>query len=234
MDDYSALRQTYSGLALEREAYNHAVDREFCAVASAAGPRWLDAGAGDAKRTLALNTIVKKELTVVEPSLLLEPSFELDHPAVEVIRDSFEEIETETSFDLVSALWNVVGHVDSLPEFFGKVWDILAQDGVFLFDVNSPLNFRKFGLSAVSRNLLSSKAQTLSFNWNPTVPHSRVNFYRTSLIARHLSTAGFISTVKFIDYASGKPAFSGFTGSAIFTARKISQNTFRAAKKSVL
>ena len=218
MSDYSALNGVFAELAESRRNYNAAVDKQFIRLAKSAGRRWLDIGAGDGKRALALNRALSKDLTLVEPSSLLENSFELKHPELRVIRASFDEIDAPLTFDVVSALWNVVGHVDSLEEFLRHVWAILDEGGLLFFDVNSPLNWKRFGAKAVAKNLLSQK-ESFSFAWNPTVP-STVNFYRISFIRAQLNQVGFSSSVTYFDYENGNQVRSAFQGSAVIAARK--------------
>ena len=218
MEDYSALSGTYAGISERRRRYNTAVDNHFVALAQAAGGRWLDVGTGDGKRALELNRLLSKDLTVVEPSSLLEDSFELKNPEVNVIRASFDEIDESLTFDVVSALWNVVGHVDSLELFLAQVWNLLDDDGLLFFDVNSPFNWRRFGLNAVTKNLLSRR-NSYSFTWNSAVP-STVNFYRISFIVAQLKSAGFLPSISYLDYETGIQVSSGFLGSAVVSARK--------------
>lgn len=219
MHDYSRIAGTYRGLVEPRRFYLEAVDRRFRDISRITGARWLDVGTGDGSRALALNSVIAKSLTVVEPSSLLPESFEEDHPDTVVIRRSLNDAAISESFGLISALWNVVGHVESLPGFLAKCSELLDDDGVFFFDLNSPFNLKRFGLRAVARNFFS-KSDEYSFQWNPSLPDSRVKFYRVSYVLDQLSLLGFRSTVSFVDYESGRSVGSSFLGSAVVVAIK--------------
>lgn len=218
MQDYSALGDMYESISEQRRLYNSAVDKQFFKVAQSVGRRWLDIGTGDGKRALRLNRALSKELTVVEPSSLLDDTFEAKNPDVKVIRASFESVGGSGRFDVISGLWNVVGHVESLEGFFHKAWHLLDEGGLLFFDANSPFNVRRFGARAALRNLLSRQT-SFSFNWS-SLAVSPVIFYRTSAIVAHLEATGFSTSILYLDYENGNPVSSGFLGSVVVTARK--------------
>lgn len=224
MQDYGALKGVYESISDQRRRYNAAVDKQFLKVAQSVGRRWLDIGTGDGKRALGLNRILLKELTVVEPSSLLDNSFEMKNPDVAVVRASFESVLGLGRFDVVSGLWNVVGHVESLESFFRKAWELLDEGGLLFFDANSPFNMRRFGARAALRNLFSGRS-TFSFSWNPAAV-SPVSLHRASAIVSLLETIGFSTSILYLDYENGNQVSSGFLGSVVVTARKLPAETF--------
>lgn len=217
---YSSLSGLYPSLSLSRRNYNAAVDSRLVSLTGQLGPRWLDIGAGDGVRALSLNHELKKNLTVLEPSALLPKTFESDHPNIRVVRSQLEFADFDHEFDLVTMLWNVVGHLESLKSSLRQVAKWTAPSGLLFFDVNSPLNIRRFGLAPVLKNMTRS-GQTLSFPWPQTDSDSNVKFYRKGHLVAELAEAGFLASCSYLDYDSGFPTRSGFTGSMIVVARKL-------------
>jgi hypothetical protein len=220
VDQYSTMSELYPSLSLSRKEYNASVDSRLTSLAGGLGPRWLDIGSGDGVRALGLNRELQKSLTVLEPSTLLPKTFESNHPDVRVIRSQLEFVDLNHEFDLVTMLWNVVGHLDSLSTSLQRVAKWTAPSGLLFFDLNSPLNIRRFGLASVLNNLVQG-GQTLSFPWPATDSDSSVRFYRRRYLVSELARAGFQASFSYLDYDSGLPTKSGFTGSLIVVARKI-------------
>ncbi len=215
---YSGLTGKYGTLVNERRNYLEAVDRHFLELAKDSGSKWLDVGSGDGFRAVQLNRHLNKELTLVEPSLLLASDFEEAHPGIAVIRSTLSSAKISRQFDLVSMLWNVIGHLDSLDDSLRKIHGMLADDGVIFLDANSPFNFRRFGLLAVFKNL--ARKVPIQFSWPEKNSPGRVNFFGRRVLRNKLKLAGFVPKFQYIDYDSGLPASSEYTGSIVCTARK--------------
>jgi SAM-dependent methyltransferase len=205
-------------LADERKNYIEAVDRHFLELARNSGKNWLDIGSGDGLRAVRLNQLLEKTLTLMEPSRLLSYDFEEAHPDVSVIRSTLSSANVSRQFDLVSMLWNVVGHLNSLEDSLRRIHGMLAEDGVLFLDANSPFNVRRFGLQAVFRNL-ARKGQ-IQFSWPESNSPGRVNFFGSRVLSEKLKSAGFDPSFHYIDYDNGLPALSEYTGSIVCTARK--------------
>jgi len=216
---YSRLVGTYSALAGERSAYNSGVDRAFSSLARTQGAEWLDVGSGDATRALRLNRELRKTLTVLEPSSLLPSSFESDYPSVGVIRGQIEDADFGREFDIVSMLWNVVGHLESLRATLLKVHERLSPSGVLFFDANSCLNVSRFGVTTVMKNFIR-RAPRLSFPWPDEDSKTSVNFYSRRFLKVQLTRAGFSPSFSYINYDTGLPASSAFDGSMVIVAKK--------------
>lgn len=217
---YSTMSALYPSLSLSRSNYNAAVDSRLVSLSGQLGPRWLDIGAGDGARALSLNHELKKNLTVLEPSALLPKTFESSHPKIRVVRSQLEFADFDHEFDVVTMLWNVVGHLESLRSCLRQVAKWTAPSGLLFFDVNSPLNVRRFGLAPVLKNVTKG-GQMLSFPWPQTDSDSSVTFYRRRYLVAELAEAGFLASCSYLDYDSGLPTHSGFTGSMVVVAKKM-------------
>lgn len=215
---YSSLTSRYDSLADQRRSYLEAVDRLFLELAKNSGNHWLDIGSGDGFRAVQLNRQLDKTLTLLEPSLLLASDFEETHSDITVIRSTLSSAKISRQFDLVSMLWNVIGHVDSLDDSLKKIYGVLADDGVIFLDANSPFNVRRFGFLAVFRNLASTGP--IQFSWPDRNSPGRVNFFGRRVLKTKLELAGFVPEFRYINYDNGLPASSEFTGSIVCIARK--------------
>lgn len=215
---YSNLSSKYGSLTEQRRSYLQAVDRHFLELAKSCGKNWLDIGSGDGIRAVLLNQFLGKTLTLIEPSRLLAPSFEELNPEVSVIRSTLSSAKISRQFDLISMLWNVVGHLGSLDDSLRIVHKILADDGVLFLDANSPFNVRRFGLQAVVRNM--TRRGQIQFPWPDSNSLGQVNFFGRRVLSKKLKLAGFAPDFHYVQYDNGLPALSQYTGSIICIARK--------------
>jgi SAM-dependent methyltransferase len=219
ISEYSALKERYSKISGQRTTYLQAVDNHFLSLAENEGPDWLDIGSGDGVRALLLNEKLKKNLSVIEPSELLPRTFERSNPEVQVIRRRVEDLEFEREFDIVTMLWNVIGHLESLKDCLRFIRKSLKPHGLLYFDSNSALNLRRFGAADVARNLLHT--QSVKYPWPNPDSETFVEIFRKSFLERALKEAGFQVEVRYLDYDRGEWVQNQFQGSFIILARRM-------------
>jgi 2-polyprenyl-3-methyl-5-hydroxy-6-metoxy-1,4-benzoquinol methylase len=216
------MKDSYQIVCKRREKYINGVNRDFLKIAKDKGLNWLDIGSGDSIRSAYLNTILGKKLTVLEPSELLTKDFECSNPDIKFLRTSIEEIEFLEKFDVISLLWNVVGHLTNLEATLKKIYNALHPGGVLYFDTNSPFNLIEYGVRQVVKNFFS-KQEYLKFSWPDSNSESYVLFYKKSYLIKILKEAGFSVSVRNINYDSGNSVRSCFFGSMVVTAKKSSE-----------
>jgi SAM-dependent methyltransferase len=166
---YNRLAEHYARLADIREAYLRGVEKIILSRIPRGSRSLLDVGAGDGTRALR----VAKEAGIGRV-VLLEPSAEMAkksaaHAEVWPVRaeNAVSErpengasgpraaeggcpqiVRTSDSFDVVTCLWNVLGHVPR-PErhrALRAISILLSLDGKFFLDVNHRYNLHAYGI----------------------------------------------------------------------------------------
>ena len=165
---YNSIANTYSAQANERLPYLNAIEglviekMKFCSNSN-----YLDIGSGDGRRALKIaNTLKPSKLSLVDDSdgmLKL-----LDDKNVILHEISFFEFNSDEKYDLITCLWNVLGHFPSKKhrlEFFHKIESLLTKDGILFFDVNNRYNISFYGFENVMNNLVNDRSDNDDNGW---------------------------------------------------------------------
>jgi len=147
---YELLAPHFRGYARSRAAYLDAVDRIVARRIPAHARALLDVGAGDGARATALaRACLLSTVVLAEPSPALAARCR-EQPLAEVWRVRAEELPAPSRrFDVVTCLWNVLGHVptrEARKTALARMRALLAPDGVMFLDVNNRYNARAYGL----------------------------------------------------------------------------------------
>lgn len=194
---------------------------------------WLDVGSGDGRRLVDLCESFEPDLTVVEPVTEFVNEIKRNLPFANVFQGTLEDYgesprASGQKFELVSCLWNVIGHSSDPRKFILGLVDLLSDDGTLVFDVNNRLNVRQYGVKNVARNLWNA---TRGYDW------TRFRFTTTSPLGGHktltlLSSPGEIEAALmeaglvvqrrfFVAYDDGKVyPFSWWNGQMYFEVKK--------------
>jgi hypothetical protein len=108
---------------------------------------------------------------------------------------------------VVTALWNVFGHIEAIAESFSDIKERLNSGGTFIFDVNNPFNVAEYGFRSSLRNWWKFyvRGETLVFNLNQHGIDTNVYFRSLGYYKAILAHAGFSNVdVKFVNYSTGK------------------------------
>jgi SAM-dependent methyltransferase len=155
VEAYDAFADSYKSYAEGRRQYQDAIND---IVVSRAGHAYslLDAGAGDGSRALEIGRRIR-----VERIVLLEPSRGMRAHCVEVVElwpFSIQEIpDTAPSFEVITCLWNVLGHVqgsDARLSALVKLRRLLVPGGKLFLDVNHRYNAGAYGWSKTIARML--------------------------------------------------------------------------------
>jgi len=153
---YTCLANDYPSICSDRQQYIEAIDNLVYPLLT--GRKVLDVGSGDGKRIQRL-----VELACPESVLCVEPSegmFALltANSSLPALMQSAQTFNPELSnkFDVVTCLWNVLGHIPyaELKATLVHLNTYLVSSGVLIFDVNNRHNIQYGRLVSLYRRIL--------------------------------------------------------------------------------
>jgi SAM-dependent methyltransferase len=228
---YDRVAPVYARLAEQRKAYLDAVDRLVAAEIPPGSRSLLDAGAGyGARASRIAQAAGVRHLVLLEPSVVMRSHC----PAEATIwAMRAEDLHCqEGSFDVITCLWNVLGHI--LP--FAARGEVLRQfarlaspAGRIFVDVNHRYNARHYGALATAKRFLWDRISPGDGNGDVTVAWN-IDGNRCATIGHvftqgeftSLSRAAGLSIEKrfVIDYASGQLRRRSFEGNLLYVLRR--------------
>jgi 2-polyprenyl-3-methyl-5-hydroxy-6-metoxy-1,4-benzoquinol methylase len=230
---YTHVAPHYAGLSSRRCRYLLSVENAVAARISAGSSSLLDVGAGDGLRALR---IARKcgipNIVLVEPSLEMAPAAA---GIAKVLNVRAEELpDTWNKFDVITCLWNVLGHVrgvESRARTMRTMARLLAPEGRCFVDVNHRYNLRSYGVlptvARFIRDSISYKSENADVTVTWTLADKAISTYGhvfTDREIRHLvDRAGLeIEERIVVDYDSGKIRRFAFTGNLLYVLRPTS------------
>lgn len=146
---YDALAPHYREYSKRKAAYLAAVDRFILEGVPRGAASLLDVGAGDGVRGMALAQQLQIRSTVLcDNSAEMIARCRALGPS-EVWQTAAENLpDTKLRFDVITCLWNVLGHIQSRPErirALTKMGGLLTDRGRIFFDVNNRHNAAAYG-----------------------------------------------------------------------------------------
>lgn len=221
---YDKLSTSYANASEQRTNYLRSVDRLTDSfISRTKRAKLLDLGSGDGVRIQKLLLGSPIEISAVENSPEMCKLLYKNTAIAQVYEFDIVGLEVpQSSFNYVTALWNVFGHVVDIDIALKKAFESLTTGGIFIFDVNNPLNVRAYGIYPAFKNLLflliwrRDRKIKLKKNGNETWVYFRSAWYYRKV----LKEIGFRNIrVFFIDYVSGKNA-NKFTGQIFIVCSK--------------
>jgi len=216
LDAYDRLAPHYREYASARATYLDAVDR-FVAHHARRGGSFLDVGAGDGVRAVALARSLAASRTVLcEPSAAMAALCRMQ-PVDAVWETPAQSLPASVErFDTITCLWNVLGHLpdgETRVAALAAMARLLAPGGALFFDVNNRHNARAYGRARVAlrrvidRIAPDERRGDTAFEWRiggaviPATGHLFTPSEAISLVHR----AGLVPlrTVA-VDYATGE------------------------------
>lgn len=227
---YAELAGAYDRYALARRAYLDAVDRLILdRVPPGAASRYLDVGAGDGRRTAVIAAGVgAASVTALDncgPMLAgCRP-----RPSWRIVEAPLEEFTGDAAgYDLITCLWNVLGHVDDDADrgrALRNIRGLVAPEGRIFIDVNNRYNAGAYGAWRCVRNMVldavrrSDRTGDISFTLrvgDEAVPSS-THLFSPFEIRRLIRDAGLrVVDELFVDYRTGRTRWSVFAGQMLF------------------
>lgn len=170
---YDALAPHYREHSNKKAAYLEAVERIVIQRIPPGARSLLDVGAGDGVRAVRI-----AQARQISTLVLAEPCEAMialcrQQPATEVWPVAAEALpETSQRFDVITCLWNVLGHVSDHAARVTALQNmrrLLAENGVIFFDVNNRYNARSYGWLEIVRRIFQDLL-------NPSEAHGDASF----------------------------------------------------------
>jgi 2-polyprenyl-3-methyl-5-hydroxy-6-metoxy-1,4-benzoquinol methylase len=152
---YNAFAPFYSAYANTRAPYLRKIEDVVIAHTPRTGSL-LDVGAGDGSRALRIaHSADMRHIVLLEPSAGMRAQCP---PNLEIWPYSASEIpDSELQFDVITCLWNVLGHLESPQQRVSALWkfrDLLAPKGTVFLDVSHRYNAESYGWSVTFRRMV--------------------------------------------------------------------------------
>lgn len=222
----------YPSLAKQRRAYLDAVDRLVVAEIPPDSRSLLDVGSGDGARAARIAGVTGlRDLVLVEPSGVMRSHCPA-HATIWAMRA--EDLHGKRdSFDIVTCLWNVLGHVEPAAARIGALRQfarLASPQGRIFVDVNHRYNARHYGALATAARFLRDRFSPDGANGDVTVTwrvegrlvSTTGHVFTHPEFAAMARDAGLRIEKRFIvDYASGELRGRSFEGNFLYVLRPL-------------
>jgi len=219
---YDKLAAHYQDISRKRLNFLDAIDQY---VIDRAGnvSNYLDIGAGDGSRSMNIaNAISPEHITLIEPSPEIASGI-IPNDKLEVIISDISDFRSGMKYELITCLWNVLGHVGDLEErriFFQCCKELLAPNGRLILDVNNRYNVSVYGNKDVMENLtndLEQKPGAGYFDLGDSESVTQVYIHAPLEIENLALDVGLhVSELRYIDYETGKFRDTFFEGQLFY------------------
>lgn len=230
---YDALAPHYREYAEKKQAYISAVDCFIREHVPGAPRNLLDVGAGDGIRGMALaSQLGVRETVLCDISAEMVLKCRQLMPTEVWLAPAEELPATERRFDLITCLWNVLGHLPGRSErvrALSRMAELLSEQGVIFFDVNNRHNaaaygrLRIFGRVVIDAVLPDERRGDASFDWRvgdrifPAMGH----LFTPAEIEGIITESGLQVEKRIaVDYATGRSSTSRFDGQLVYLVRR--------------
>lgn len=224
---YNKISKTYKAQSTKRLAYLNAIDYHVIeTMKNKSISSYLDVGSGDGRRALK----IASELKVSDLTLLDDSDGMLDlleDKEVNIQKTSFFDFNSDTTYDLITCLWNVLGHFPTKAhrlEFFKIADKLLNDNGLLIFDVNNRFNIAYYGFENVMNNLIDERSNKDNVGWftigNNTV-ETKVYIHSPFDINEYLKDTSLkLFNTLFVNYETGDVEKTFFEGQLFYVIRK--------------
>ena len=230
---YDKLASSYKNISESKKDYLQAINTLIIPYLN--NKEVLDLGSGDGERIVSIyNETDIKRLTCLEPS---NEMFKIlsKYTFLEAIKKSAQVNikELENKFDVVTALWNVFGHINSIENLEKSLTNIrgyLREEGRLIIDVNNRVNANSYGtLVAIYRLIIDAfyfrrKRGDVRTKWNingeEVIGYGHI--FSPYEIKSLLKSFGFkIEDVIFVNYNNGNLSTNMFNGQMFIVSKKV-------------
>jgi SAM-dependent methyltransferase len=230
---YDALAPHFREYSRTKAEYLNAVDQLLIRFISDEADSLLDVGAGDGLRAARLTQSRQiQKLVLVDPSDVMA-KYCRQQNATEVWCATAEELpESDRRFDVITCLWNVLGHVpshDGRLMALRRMRSLLAEGGQIFLDVNNRYNARAYGWLSTLGRVLYDKVKPsvtngdVTFIWH--VDGRVIQAHGHVFTPREMSDLISRSRLKvarrfIVDYRTGRLRRSVFAGQLLYELRR--------------
>lgn len=230
VEAYDRIAPTLATMYSGRKAYFAAVDQLVIGSLRFGARSMLDVGSGNGLRAAGIaQTADISDLVLLEPSSGMRG---LIGPGHEVWTSRIEELNSSPRrFDVVTCLWNVLGHVTT-PEkrvtALRNMRAMLAPHGLIFLDVQNRYNAREYGWVKTLGRRVYDAFQPAAENGDVMVRWERGDdmiittghvFTRGEMLGLIQSAGLAVQRLVFVDYRSGQQRSSQMAGSLFFVLR---------------
>lgn len=228
VNPYDLIANSYQEIADVRKNYIHSVDKLIIKYAPQKAISMLDVGSGDGKRAMALAKELKvKNITLCDSSKEMVKLCQKLKPN-NVLSCKAEELPIDPQYDIITCLWNVLGHIGSSKkriEALRRMSKSLNNNGVLFFDINNRYNASAYGyFNVVYRMVIDrifpndSRGDT-SYNWvikDKQIPSMGHLFTPREVDNLIIKTGLKIINKIAVDYSTGKISNSLIRGQLLY------------------
>ena len=156
---YSKFAPYYHSYYLKRNKYLRGVDSYIVSfLINNKIKNYLDIGSGDGVRAQKLaNEINAKKIALMDNCLeMVQLSKKIKNTNV-IYDDIVKYRNHKCSFEAITCLWNVFGHIDRVEmrqSALNNISSLLDRGGYVFIDVNNRYNFKNYGFKTLLNNLL--------------------------------------------------------------------------------
>lgn len=212
-----------------RARYLDAVDRVIVARCKGGVKSFLDVGCGDGRRGAALSRRIKARRTVLVDESPAMVDIAAERAAECNVREadvSASDFETAERFELITCLWNVLGHIPAARRVAAlrNIRRHLSPGGRVFIDVNNRHNLAAYGIRRVASNLVRGAVRgdevgditlVLRSRSGPITTHSHI--FTDRELRRLLGQAGLVVGRRWsIDYGQGTVARWTWMGQLLY------------------
>jgi SAM-dependent methyltransferase len=230
---YDRLAPDYSDELDERAAYVDGVDSLVVETARESHARTvLDVGCGNGQRlqgVLEATGLIGVGVDESPEMVRAARGLGLDAHRAD-ISSNLDGGELDRRFDLVVALWNVLGHIserEARRRALENMRILTSPGGTIVVDVNNRYNAAEYGRFAVARNVVRDLARARGsgdFVVRRSSPEgsiaTRVHIFSEREIVALCRAAGLSKVaVRYIDYRTGEPRGSQWSGQLCVLAK---------------
>jgi 2-polyprenyl-3-methyl-5-hydroxy-6-metoxy-1,4-benzoquinol methylase len=224
---YNSIAETYSLQSKGKMAYLNTIDNLVIEkMKGYSNLNYLDIGSGDGRRSLKIAKNLKvRRLTMLDDSKGMASLLRDKNIILNLV--SFFDFKTDEKYDLITCLWNVLGHFSSRKhrlDFFQKIDGLLSKNGFLFFDVNNRYNISFYGFENVMNNVEKDRTNNEENGWfllkNDRVS-TKVYIHNPFDIHEYLNgTSLQIQDTFFVNYESGKIEKTFFEGQLFYVIVK--------------
>jgi SAM-dependent methyltransferase len=228
-NDYDRFAKYFRAYSEARAAYIGAVDAIVIGDIAAHARSMLDVGSGDGVRAARIaRARGLTTLVLAEPSAAMVAACYRQN-ATEIWAVAAEELpDTGLRFDVITCLWNVLGHVSSRTRrvrALRRMRSLLAETGSVFLDVSNRYNAREYGWTPTLGRILydlvfpattnGDAAMTWSIEGAPIPAHT--HFFTPQELRELILEAGLrIARMHVVDYRTGDAKRFFFEGQLLW------------------
>lgn len=178
----------------------------------------LDVGAADGARSRRIAWACGiRELAMLEPSIVMQHG----GPGCFWTMRAEELGSKSAEFDVITCLWNVLGHVSGRVEALRQFARLLAPGGRVILDVNHRYNVRQYGALRTFGRLLRDSVAWSERNGDVEFPWGKGHVFTNREMMTLFRAAGLrVEKRVVVDYATGEVRRRGVEGQLFYVLRK--------------